>query len=145
MSLILKRIANIPSQGMFGEIWLDGEFYCYTIEREWLDNKACVSCIPVGEYELESHMWKGQFLTVALVGGTVSHYAEPGKARSTILMHWANTQSEIQGCIACGSRLGYVHGKWAVTSSKRTTKRLLDIIFERNIKTITIEGPYETY
>lgn len=40
-----------PGLGIFGRLSV-GAFRCYTIEREWADNAADVSCVPCGRYEL---------------------------------------------------------------------------------------------
>ncbi|WP_049884280.1 DUF5675 family protein [Vibrio parahaemolyticus] len=134
--LELRRFANIPSQGMFGEIYWKGKFLGYTVEREWLDNKANVSCVPCGEYELVKH--SGKYDSYALVGGTVSHYTSSQHKRSCILIHTANIDLDVEGCIGVGSNLGYVKRKWAVTNSRNTVQAVLNLIKKENIKTITI-------
>jgi hypothetical protein len=78
--------------GTNGEIYLDGQRVCYTIELPWCDNQVQTSCIPEGRYELvkryspkfKEHL---QLLNVA--------------GRSDILMHPANdAMKELKGCIA---------------------------------------------
>lgn len=135
MKLHLKREANIPGQGMFGKLTTDG-FESLTVEREWLDNKPFVSCIPAGDYVLVPHKYQGRYDTFALVGYSVSHQQQEGFERYAVVIHVANVQSELAGCIAPGSGRGFLRGQYAVTNSGPTTDRLMEILHSR---------PHETH
>ena len=118
--------------GTFGELTLfndvDANFKCYTVERPWLNNQSMISCVPSGIYILEKHASKKYSDTFALVGGTVSHFTEEGKARSCCLIHSANHYESVNGCIGLGESLGFVQGNWAVLNSGKTVKELLSIL-----------------
>lgn len=135
MKLYLKREANIPGQGMFGKLVTEG-FESLTVEREWLDNKPFHSCIPAGDYVLVPHKYRGRYDTFALVGYTVSHYEQKGFERYAVVIHPANVQSDLAGCIAPGSGRGFLKGQYAVTNSTATTDRLMEILRSR---------PHETH
>ena len=118
--------------GCLGEWYIDGEFQCYTIEPPWLDNKPFVSCIPVGEYQLEPYYSQKYGDVVAMVGeGVVAnkHDAKEGD-RYGCLVHSANWASQLQGCVApgknisWGTRSGHAPNIM-VTASKTTLKELL--------------------
>lgn len=115
MTIKLERIAYTP-QGTFGRIHV-GMQEVYTIERPWLDNWPSVSCVPVGMYELSPHSSTRYPETWALVGDTVSHFPDPAKPRSAILLHVGNTIADLSGCIAPGLDLGVINGAWAVLRS----------------------------
>ena len=93
---------NYPGHACVGVMELDGAFYGYTMEREWLDNKRMVSCIPAGSYKL-----------------SVSHSPRFGRRmirvnavpnRSGILIHNANNPQELHGCIAVAKRRHGLYG-----------------------------------
>ena len=48
--------------------------------------------------------------------------------RSLVTAHVANEISELLGCIAPGLGLGYVHNRWAVTSSRRALSYWLEVM-----------------
>ena len=88
----LELIRSYYPTGTNGEISLNGERVCYSIELPWLENKSQVSCIPEGKYELtirysEHLKWHLQVMNV--------------KNRALILIHPANDAvKELKGCIA---------------------------------------------
>ena len=97
--------------GTFGVFAVRGNPICVTLEKRWLGNERNVSCIPVGTYEAEPFV-HDKF-------GQVYHVLDvPG--RSQILIHPANLESELQGCIAPG--LTFSHN--GVFSSRDAMKRL---------------------
>ena len=79
-------------KGTNGDLLLDGERLCSTIELPWKENKPQVSCIPEGRYELRKRYTPGfgrHFMLMNVPG------------RSFILLHAANDAlKEIKGCIA---------------------------------------------
>lgn len=113
--MILERFCYGP-YGTFGRL-LIGDLDLWTVERPWKDNEPSVSCIPEGEYKLEPHSSQKFPDTWALVGETVSHYPEAGKARSAILIHVGNTMDDVIGCISPGEYLN--EHAWGVLASKR--------------------------
>lgn len=127
MKLQLIREANIPGQGMFGKLTTDG-FESLTVEREWLDNKSFKSCIPAGDYTLVPHKFRGRYDTFALTGYGVSHYNQSDFERYAIVIHPANVQSDLAGCIAPGSSRGFLKGQYAVLNSTNTTDKLMKLL-----------------
>jgi hypothetical protein len=88
----LELIRSYFPCGTNGELYLNGERICFTIELPWLSNKPRLSCIPEGRYEIakrfsEHHGWH-------------MHVRDVPK-RSLILIHAANdAEKELKGCIA---------------------------------------------
>lgn len=114
---------------------LDTDFFCWTVERPWVNNEPGVSCIPEGMYELE------------FVSGLHKKGAEwvvqnvPG--RSAIEFHVANRSSELRGCISLGSRPYMFGTELGVTQSMVTTARFnetLEPFREDNVKLIITKG-----
>lgn len=136
--IILERIcdhSNEPAMGCVGEIYVEGEFFCNTIEQPWRDNRRFVSCVPAGEYTLERFVSDKYGEVVALVNHDLGVYSRKHEAgdgdRYACLIHAANWSSQLQGCIAPGKTLSWgkrssdYASNMMVTSSRNTLKKLL--------------------
>ena len=132
--LVLER-QEFSKDWIIGSFYYNGDFICYSLERPWLNNKAFVSCVPDGEYELEYHKYHGKLDTFALIGETVSHF-DSGKQRSTILIHPANVVSELEGCIATGTTKQSFKGR--MIDSAKAHKKLMNVINAKSIETLKI-------
>lgn len=127
-NITLERFAYTP-MGTFGKIIFD-EFECFTVERPWLDNKARQSCIPEGSYPLKLGMYNR--------GGYPAYEVQNVPGRSLIKIHIGNTMDDIIGCIAPGKSLGFVGGKWGVTSSKKTFQEFMQAMGDVKLSTLNI-------
>jgi hypothetical protein len=103
---------------------------CLSLELPYKDNKKYISRIPDGVYKCKSYksfkISKGYIL-------------EDVANRSDIIIHTANTPSQIQGCIAPGMYTGEYKNEPAVLSSRKALDKLIDTYggkFELIIKTI---------
>ncbi len=106
-------------QGTNGELLLNGERICFTIELPWKNNERKVSCIPEGKYRLNIRSNK-EFGWHLLVTGV--------QKRGVILMHPANNAlAELEGCIAPVTKLKGPGIGW---SSRNALKKVMDIVFE---------------
>ncbi|WP_240768664.1 DUF5675 family protein [Olivibacter sp. XZL3] len=97
MMVVVKLLRTYSAQGTNGEVWIDGELICYTIELPWRNNVRNISCIPEGSYPLAKRYSKkfGWHIAVKEV-----------PERSAILFHPANdAKKELRGCIAPVSQL----------------------------------------
>lgn len=95
--VMIGLLRTYQPEGTNGEIWLNGELVCYSIELPWLDNIRNISCIPEGTYSL-SKRYSKQFGWHVLVTDVPQ--------RSSILFHPANdARKELRGCIAPVSQL----------------------------------------
>lgn len=75
-----------------GRMYVDGEYFGFTLERPWLDNKPNVSAIPAGEYGVTvdwSPKFKRNMPRILKVPG-----------RFGIRIHGANHWKEVNGCLA---------------------------------------------
>jgi len=88
----LELIRTYYANGTNGDLLLNGDKVCSTIELPWKNNTPKISCIPEGEYELRkrySQRFGNHFILIGVPG------------RSYILMHPANDAlKELKGCIA---------------------------------------------
>ena len=113
--LELIRFANFDDRTI-GRLTIDNHSF-YTIENPCLDNKAFISCIPVGEYRMirvDSPKYGAGMWEISNVPG-----------RSHILIHVANTAKNVTGCVGMGSGLyGDLEG---VASSRIAIDRFYDL------------------
>lgn len=81
----------------FGELLIEGEHFCFTLERPWLNDQPDVSCIPVGSYEVRmswSPSWERMMPHLQNVPG-----------RSEIMIHPLNFVRQTKGCIGLGESI----------------------------------------
>ena len=93
MKLELKRFSH-SAKATMGDLFVDGKWECYTLERPWLNNEKQRSCIPAGTYKIGLHD-SPHFKRI------LPHILDV-PSRDFILIHPANYPSELQGCIAPG-------------------------------------------
>lgn len=97
MKLHLLRTEDTPD-GVFGTLTLATGYVLHTMEEDWRHNQPRVSCIPAGTYALHRTIYyKHRIETFE-----VMHV--PGRTR--ILLHPANTEEDVEGCIGVGMRRG---------------------------------------
>lgn len=117
MEITLHR--SYFAAGTNGTLFIDGKFFCYTIELPWRDNKRNISCIPEGAYEIEPRFSKKfqHHLIVKDVSG-----------RSFILIHPANdANKELLGCIA---PVTYLSGIGKGTYSRNAMQKILSKVYQ---------------
>lgn len=109
MNLTLLRTYN-GADCTLGVLTLDG-LTLQTIEKPWvpgqLGGAKSVSCVPKGIYQLVKHDSEAHPQTWALVNHLLGIGHWPNESnRSTILIHPANYESELKGCVAPGMSTG---------------------------------------
>lgn len=106
MRLQILRKERIPD-GVFGELLVMGDEYdaeapprlqLQTIEDDWRDNAPRISCIPAGLYTLQRTIYRKH--------GYETFEVVKVPDRSRILIHPANTEEDLEGCIGVGLRRG---------------------------------------
>lgn len=91
------------ADGVFGEMHIPAgpggpALTLHTVEDDNLQNRRGVSCIPAGLYLLRRTMFYRHGYEAFEVTGV------PGRSR--ILIHVANTENDVEGCIGVGLRRG---------------------------------------
>ena len=80
-----------------GNLYLDSEWLCDTLELPYIDNQKSISCIPAGQYKVR--------LRTARESATRNYLhllVEDVKDRTYILFHRGNTAKDTRGCILVG-------------------------------------------
>ena len=109
-----------------GELLFGGEHFLCTMEPGQNDTEF--PRIPTGFYHCVKHSSVDFGKTWALEGETVSHWAEGGTERSTILFHRGNVDENTRGCILLGTHRGILNNEPAVMSSRVAMDRLRALI-----------------
>jgi hypothetical protein len=95
----IVRDSASPLRPTTGEMLIEGEHFCWTLEDPWKNNEPNVSCIPTGTYSIIST------LSVRFSREMPRLIGVPG--RTGILVHPGNTDRDTEGCILVGEkRLG---------------------------------------
>tara|TARA_R110000851_G_scaffold54933_1_gene129287 strand:- start:152 stop:604 length:453 start_codon:yes stop_codon:yes gene_type:complete len=93
--LIIRNIFTDVST--IGNLYLNGEWLCDTLENPYLDNKRNISCIPEGEYPVRIRLPRESATRDymhLLVKGVPN--------RDYILFHIGNSAKDTRGCILVG-------------------------------------------
>ena len=96
INLLLIR-DTFSKKSTIGELFLDGERICDTLENPWQDNQRNISCIPEGEYPLR--------LRLARESASRDYLhllVQDVPNRDYILFHRGNTAKDTSGCILVG-------------------------------------------
>ena len=96
---------TFSEQSTIGELFLNGERMCDTLELPWKDNQRSISCIPEGEYKVR--------LRLARESASRDYLhllVQDIPNRDWILFHRGNSAKDTSGCILVGfaSKQDYV-------------------------------------
>ena len=96
INLLLIR-DTFSKDSTIGELFINGERFCDTLENPWLDNQRNISCIPEGEYPVR--------LRLARESATREYLhllVQDVPNRDYILFHRGNFPKDTSGCILLG-------------------------------------------
>ena len=96
INLLLIR-DTFSENSVIGELFLNGERMCDTLENPWLNNKKNFSCIPRGEYKVRLRLPRE-----SSTRDYIHLLVEDVENRSYILFHRGNTAKDTRGCILVG-------------------------------------------
>ena len=105
INLLLIR-DTFSEESTIGELFLDGERICDTLENPYINNKRNISCIPEGVYDVRLRLPR-ESATRNYVHLLVQEVPD----RDWILFHRGNTAKDTSGCIlvGLGSQQDVVH------------------------------------
>ena len=93
--LIIRE--EFTDNSTIGNLYLNGEWLCDTLELPYRDNQRSISCIPDGDYKVR--------LRTARESATRDYLhllVEDVKDRSYILFHRGNSSKDTRGCVLVG-------------------------------------------
>ncbi len=133
---MLKLKRSYLDNCTIGKLFYKDVLVCYTIERPWLNNQKSVSCIPAGEYQLDSYDSAKHPDCFSLVSHNMGVGLTNDYHRNYILIHVGNFPHDIEGCIAPG--LDLHPSAWGVHESRKAMGKLRTLIHSENIKKMRI-------
>jgi len=96
VNLLILRDA-FSDESTIGELFVNGERFCDTLELPYRDNQRSVSCIPTGEYKVRM-----RYPRESATRDYLHLLVKDVKDRSFILVHRGNKSSHSKGCILVG-------------------------------------------
>ena len=104
INLLIRRV-TFTEESTVGELFLNGERMCDTLENPYINNERNISCIPEGEYKVR--------LRLARESATRDYLhllVKDVPNRDWILFHRGNSAKDTSGCILVGfsSKQDYV-------------------------------------
>ena len=138
MNLQLKRF-RYTSDKTFGKLYIDGKFFCYTLEdtlRPWGIKVRGITGIPAGEYNIKmSESWRfKRVLPMIYSEDNGYELKNAGVSFKGIRIHRGNYPRDTEGCILVGLTIN----DWGVGDSTKAEKRLVHRLKDIDVETITI-------
>ena len=96
INLLLIR-NTFSKKSTIGELFLNGERICDTLENPWVDNQRNISCIPEGVYPVRLRLPRE-----SATRDYLHLLVQEVPNRDFILVHRGNFPSQTQGCLLVG-------------------------------------------
>ena len=96
INLLLIR-DTFTKESTIGELFLNGERICDTLELPWVDNQRNISCIPEGVYPVRLRLPRE-----SATRDYLHLLVQEVPNRDFILVHRGNFPSQTQGCLLVG-------------------------------------------
>jgi hypothetical protein len=96
INLLLIR-DTFSKESTIGELFLNGERMCDTLENPWVDNQRNISCIPEGVYPVRLRLPRE-----SATRDYIHLLVQDVPNRDWILFHRGNTAKDTSGCILVG-------------------------------------------
>ena len=96
INLLLIR-DTFSKESILGELFINGELICDTLENPWQDNQRNISCIPEGEYPVRIRLPRE-----SATRDYMHLLVKDVPNRDYILFHIGNSAKDTRGCILVG-------------------------------------------
>ena len=121
INLLLIR-DTFSKESTVGELFINGERICDTLENPYLDNQRNISCIPEGEYPVRIRLPRE-----SATRDYMHLLVKDVKDRDYILFHIGNRTKDSRGCILTGK----TRGKNFVGLSRKAHKIMMDSLIKK--------------
>jgi len=138
MSLkLLLETHQVKGVATFGQLFVNGRHFAFSLEREWKNNQPNISCIPAGTYDLVWHQSPKFGEVVALSSPSLGVHVTGGALRNYVYFHSGNTVEDTTGCILLGS--AWNPRQWALVDSDKATEEFYKLIDNHPSATLEIK------
>mgnify|MGYP003676508684 CR=1 FL=1 len=96
VNLLLIR-DMFTDKSTIGELFVNGERFCDTLELPWKDNQRSISCIPEGQYKVRIRLPRE-----SATRDYIHLLVKDVKDRDYILFHIGNSAKDTRGCVLVG-------------------------------------------
>lgn len=134
MEIILNRFIS-TGEGTFGILTVNGISF-FTVEKPWVNNTPEISCIPSGKYTLTPHgsAKYGDVLCMINDEKKITHFKGHDSKRFACLIHTANYERDVIGCIGLGEKyLGHM-----ITNSRKSITKFYNLVNPKESHNLTI-------
>ena len=97
ISLLIIR-DTFTDKSTIGNLYINGERFCDTLENPWLDNQRNISCIPEGSYKVRLRLPRE-----SATRDYLHLLVQEVPNRDWILFHRGNSAKDTSGCILVGN------------------------------------------
>ena len=105
-----------------GNLYLDGEWLCDTLELPYLDNQRNISCIPAGQYKVRLRLPRE-----SATRDYIHLLVKDVKDRDYILFHIGNSAKDTRGCVLVGIGTEQDFVKNSILAMELLVKEILNL------------------
>lgn len=126
----IKRFEQEDDVANRGIVFLNGEFFGFSIERPNLDNKPFLSRINTGKYKANRvySQSRGNFWLLE----------DANERTEIILFHPGSTMDKFAGCIGLGAEIGKIKGQRAIFETRWMCEQFMKATESFNVVRVII-------
>jgi len=136
--IIELRRSIITDNGAFGLLVINNLPLNLTLERTFGKENKIV--IPKGDHPCHRDYYhKGKYETfeIDVQGSGI----EPGRKHKRVLLHAANIEDQLEGCVATGTKFIWYKGKRGIGNSKSAHRDFIDALIGVNKFILRVTNP----
>ncbi|EDM66157.1 hypothetical protein PE36_00130 [Moritella sp. PE36] len=126
MIKLLLETKTIPGVATFGQLFVNGRHFAYSLELEWVNNAKNISCIPAGTYDLRWHSSPKFGMVLALYNLNLGVTLNGNSQRTYVYFHAGNTTADTTGCILLGK--SWNPNLWGLDDSDTAIKEFYRLV-----------------
>ena len=88
---------TFSEKSTLGQLFINGELFCDTLELPYINNERSISCVPAGRYKVRLRLPRE-----SATRDYLHLLIQDVKDRDFILVHRGNTISDSRGCVLVG-------------------------------------------
>jgi len=126
----IKRFEHDSDKANRGIVFLNGDFFGFSLECGNIDNLPFYSRINAGEYVARKRSLRKH--------GDCWLLDDKNERTWIILFHTGNTRKDFQGCIGLGAEIGKINGERAIFETKLMCEQFMKETVEFDVMKVII-------